>query len=142
LSAGTSSTASCTYLVNPRYDSIGDARCYPSAGAIPEAVDLALFAVPDAALPGAVADGVAAGARSELVFGSGIGVRDRIAQLAGSGMPLCGPGCMGFVNVARGLRAVGYVEADRRRSPVPTRTWPSASARASWFARWRGRRWS
>ena len=27
-------------------------------------------------------------------------------------MALCGAGCMGFVNVARGLRAIGYVEPD------------------------------
>jgi acyl-CoA synthetase (NDP forming) len=103
------------YLVNPRYDAIGDARCYPAAGALPEAVDLALFAVPDAALPGAVAAGVAAGARSGLVFGSAVGVREQVAELARARMPLCGAGCMGFVNVARGLRAVGYVEPD----PLP-----------------------
>ena len=30
-------------------------------------------------------------------------------------MAVCGAGCMGFVNVARGLRAVGYVEPD----PLP-----------------------
>jgi acetate---CoA ligase (ADP-forming) len=30
-------------------------------------------------------------------------------------MALCGAGCMGFVNVARGLRAIGYVEPD----PLP-----------------------
>ena len=31
-------------------------------------------------------------------------------------MALCGGGCMGFVNVARGLRAIGYVERD----PLPS----------------------
>ena len=30
-------------------------------------------------------------------------------------MPVCGAGCMGFVNVARGLRAIGYTEPD----PLP-----------------------
>ena len=103
------------HLVNPRYDSIGDARCHPSLGALPEAVDLALFAVPDAALADAVAAGVAAGARSGVVFGTAVGVREQVAGIAGSRMPLCGAGCMGFVNVARGLRAIGYVEA----GPLP-----------------------
>ena len=28
-------------------------------------------------------------------------------------MAVCGAGCMGFVNVARGLRAIGYREPDR-----------------------------
>ena len=31
-------------------------------------------------------------------------------------MAVCGAGCMGFVNVARGLRAIGYVEPD----PLPS----------------------
>ncbi len=32
-----------------------------------------------------------------------------------AGMALCGAGCMGFVNVSHGLRALGYIEAD----PLP-----------------------
>jgi acetate---CoA ligase (ADP-forming) len=35
--------------------------------------------------------------------------------MAQSGMALCGAGCMGFVNLAHGLRAVGYLEPD----PLP-----------------------
>jgi acetate---CoA ligase (ADP-forming) len=43
-------------------------------------------------------------------------LRDRLATIARSaGMALCGGGCMGFVNVARGLRAIGYIEPD----PLP-----------------------
>jgi len=46
----------------------------------------------------------------------GAGLRERLAAVARSaGMPLCGAGCMGFVNVARGLRAIGYTEPD----PLP-----------------------
>jgi acetate---CoA ligase (ADP-forming) len=41
-------------------------------------------------------------------------LRERLAAIArGAGMQLCGAGCMGFVNVARGLRAIGYVEPDQ-----------------------------
>src|SRR5216684_2563379 len=44
------------------------------------------------------------------------GLRNRLAAIASqAGMAVCGAGCMGFVNVARGLRAVGYVEPD----PLP-----------------------
>jgi acetate---CoA ligase (ADP-forming) len=40
-------------------------------------------------------------------------LRERLAAIARSaGMQLCGAGCMGFVNVARGLRAIGYAEPD------------------------------
>ena len=43
-------------------------------------------------------------------------LRDRIAATArDAGMSVCGAGCMGFVNVARGLRAIGYTEPD----PLP-----------------------
>ncbi len=41
-------------------------------------------------------------------------LRERLAAIArAAGMGLCGAGCMGFVNVARGLRAIGYVEPDQ-----------------------------
>ena len=43
-------------------------------------------------------------------------LRDRVADLARSaGMALCGGGCMGFVNVTAGVRAIGYIE----RNPLP-----------------------
>ncbi len=44
------------------------------------------------------------------------GLRERLSRIARSaGMELCGAGCMGFANVAYGLRAMGYVEPD----PLP-----------------------
>jgi acetate---CoA ligase (ADP-forming) len=43
-------------------------------------------------------------------------LRERLAAIASSaGMELCGAGCMGFANVTRGLRAMGYTEPD----PLP-----------------------
>ncbi|MFI5067620.1 MAG: acetate--CoA ligase family protein, partial [Streptosporangiales bacterium] len=43
-------------------------------------------------------------------------LRARLAAIASAaGMAVCGAGCMGFVNTARGLRAVGYIEPD----PLP-----------------------
>jgi acetate---CoA ligase (ADP-forming) len=43
-------------------------------------------------------------------------LRARLAATArAAGMAVCGAGCMGFVNVVHGLRAVGYVEPD----PIP-----------------------
>jgi acyl-CoA synthetase (NDP forming) len=111
-----------TYLVNPRYGEIGGVPCHPGLADLPEPVDLALLAVPDAALEDQVRAAAAAGARSAVIFGSAFepgaepGLRDRIAAIAqAAGMPVCGAGCMGFVNVARGLRAIGYTEPD----PLP-----------------------
>ena len=111
-----------TYLVNPRYATIGPDKSYPGLAALPGPVDLALLAVPDAALEEQVKVCADATARSVVIFGSAFdsgdspGLRERIAAIAEqAALPLCGAGCMGFVNVARGLRAIGYAEPD----PLP-----------------------
>jgi acyl-CoA synthetase (NDP forming) len=111
-----------TYLVNPRHATIGARQSYPGLGALPGPVDLALLAVPDAALEEQVKVCADATARSVLIFGSAFdpgdspALRGRIAAIAEqAALPLCGAGCMGFVNVARGLRAIGYAEPD----PLP-----------------------
>jgi len=111
------------HLVNPRYDEIGGARCHPSVADLPGPVDLVLLAVPDAALDDQLTAAASRGARSAVIFGGAYdvpgqppGLRARLAATArDAGMALCGAGCMGFVNVTRGLRAVGYVEPD----PLP-----------------------
>ncbi len=108
-----------TYLVNPRYADIGGARCLPSLADVPEPVDLVLLAVPDAALEEQLGTAARRGDRAAVIFGSAFGMRDRLAATAASaGMAVCGAGCMGFVNVARGLRAIGYVEPDLTPGPV------------------------
>ena len=49
------------------------------------------------------------------------GLRKRLAGIArGAGMQLCGAGCMGFINVTHGVRAIGYTE------PYPAPTGPVA----------------
>ncbi len=119
---GRSSSRPRTYLVNPRYSDIGGARCLPRLADLPEPVDLAVLAVPDTALEEQLAAAASANARSAIIFGSAFdppgtsGLRDRLAKTAkDAGMALCGAGCMGFVNLARGLHAVGYLLPD----PVP-----------------------
>jgi acetate---CoA ligase (ADP-forming) len=111
-----------TYLVNPRYADIGGVPCLPSLAGVPEPVDLVLLAVPDTALEDQLTLAARTKARSAVIFGNAFdadgttGLRDRLAAIATqAGLAVCGAACMGFVNVARGLRAVGYVEPD----PVP-----------------------
>ena len=110
-----------TYLVNPRYEKIGTERVYPGLADLPEPPELALLAVPDAALAEQMVAAAEAGVRSAVIFGSafdlhGNHLRESIAATArDAAMHVCGAGCMGFVNVARGLRAIGYVERD----PLP-----------------------
>ena len=109
-----------TYLVNPRYAEINGEPCLPRLADVPEPVDLALLAIPDAALEEQLTEAARNQVRSAVIFGNAFdlptaapGLRDRLAATArDAGMAVCGAGCMGFVNVARGLRAVGYVEPD------------------------------
>jgi acyl-CoA synthetase (NDP forming) len=112
-----------TYLVNPRYDEIGGRPCHRRLDDLPEPVDLVLLGVPDPVLEDGLAAAAAHGDRSAVIFGSAFdvpgqppGLRDRLAKIAGAaGMAVCGAGCMGFVNLAHGLRAIGYLEPD----PLP-----------------------
>ena len=51
-----------------------------------------------------------------MLFGSAHGGKDEITRIAAeAGMAVCGAGCMGFVNNALGVRALGYLEPD----PLP-----------------------
>ena len=103
-------------LVNPHYDRIGEQSCVPSLTDLDEPVDVVLLGVPDPALVEQLELAAAAGARSAVLFGSAHGLREKIAATAVSaGMALCGAGCMGFVNNALGVRALGYLEPD----PLP-----------------------
>jgi acetate---CoA ligase (ADP-forming) len=114
------------HLVNPRYQRIGGRPCHPSLADLPETVDLVLLGVPDSALAEQLSLAARRGDRSAVIFGGAYelpaavpgtaGLRGRLADAAhAAGMAVCGAGCMGFVNVAYGLRAVGYVEPD----PLP-----------------------
>jgi acetate---CoA ligase (ADP-forming) len=115
------------YPVNPRYQRIAGLPCHPSLADLPETVDLVLLGVPDSALAEQLSLAARRGDRSAVIFGGAYelpdvvpgtaGLRARLTSTANAaGMAVCGAGCMGFVNVAYGLRAVGYVEPD----PLPT----------------------
>ena len=104
------------YPVNPKHADVDGLPCYPALTDLPEPVDLVLLAVPDAALPDQLALAADCGARSAVVFGSAYEIRERLAAIArAAGLALCGAGCMGFINVSYGLRAIGYTEPD----PLP-----------------------
>ena len=116
------------YLVNPRHGQIAGRPCHARLADLPGPVDLVLLAVPDAAVEEQLTLAARRGDRSAVLFGSAHELpgpppgprrptlRARLAATArGAGMAVCGAGCMGFVNVVHGLRAVGYVEPD----PLP-----------------------
>jgi acetate---CoA ligase (ADP-forming) len=115
------------HLINPRYSEIAGHACVPSLADLAEPVDLVLFAVGDQALEEQFELAARRGDRSAVIFGSVVdqddpfatgptSLRGRIAARAREhGMAVCGGGCMGFVNVSQGLRAIGYLERD----PLP-----------------------
>ncbi len=99
------------HLVNPRYDRIGEQACVGSLADLDEPVDLVLMGVPDATLIDQLESAAAVGAKSAVVFSSALGLRDKVVNIAErAGMAICGAGCMGFVNNANGIRALGYLE--------------------------------
>src|SRR4051794_25964465 len=113
-----SPSAPAVHLVNPRYDEVFGRPCATSLDDIDGPVDVVLLGVGDDALEGELARAAARGDRSAVVFGNAVldGQRSRLAGIArDAGMALCGGGCMGFVNVLAGLRAIGYLE----REPLP-----------------------
>ena len=109
-------------LVNPRYDEIKGRRCVASLKHLEGPVDLALLGVNDGALEAQLRDAAAAGVRSAVIFGNAHGteLRSSLHAIATEAeMALCGPGCMGFVNLVENLRATGYIERNViRRGPI------------------------
>jgi acetate---CoA ligase (ADP-forming) len=99
------------HLVNPGYDRVLGQRCVPSLADIDEPVDLVMLGVPDALVVRQLEVAAGRGAGGAVVFGPARGLGARIGEVAGpAGLAVCGGGCMGFVNVVRGIRAIGYVE--------------------------------
>jgi acetyl coenzyme A synthetase (ADP forming)-like protein len=97
------------YPINPGAQEIEGIPAFPTVSAIQAPVDMALIAVPAAAVEEAIRDCARAGVRSAVVISAGFGeVSDegrhterRLRQLArSSGMRMVGPNCMGVINTA------------------------------------------
>ncbi|MFL6098898.1 MAG: acetate--CoA ligase family protein [Actinomycetales bacterium] len=110
------------HLVNPRYREVGGRPCVPQLTDIADPVDLVLLGVPDAALENQLGLAAERGDRSAVIFGSvvgpsllqpGLSMRSAVTEVArAAGLAVCGGGCMGFVNLVSGVRAIGYVERE------------------------------
>jgi acyl-CoA synthetase (NDP forming) len=97
------------YLVNPNRPTLLGQSTFPSLGAIPESIDAAFIAVPRDAVVGALREAAAKGAAGAAVLSSGFGEagpdgvraeRDLATVARIHGMAVCGPNCLGFLNVA------------------------------------------
>jgi len=95
------------YPVNPRAQSIHSLRAYPSIGAIPDPVDLAIVVVPRQLVQGVVEEALAKRVRGLVVISAGFAEvgeegRAREARLRdvvrAAGVRMVGPNCMGIIN--------------------------------------------
>ncbi|MEM7052304.1 MAG: acetate--CoA ligase family protein [Acidobacteriota bacterium] len=100
------------FPVNPGARSIHSLKAYPSVAAIPDAVDLAIVAVPKELVPTIVDECLAAKVKGLVVITAGFGetgaagaaieaqLRD---QVRAAGVRMVGPNCMGVINTAAGV---------------------------------------
>jgi acyl-CoA synthetase (NDP forming) len=109
------------HLVNPRYREVAGRPCHPSLADLPGPVDLAVLAVPNAALEVQLTATAAAGIPAAVIFASCAGpLAERLAGIArDAGMAVCGGNGMGFFNLEHNLRVCGYPEpAELEPGPV------------------------
>jgi acetate---CoA ligase (ADP-forming) len=123
--------------VNPKYDEILGLPCVASVSEIAEPVDLVILAVSNSLLEEQLRISAEAGAGSAVIFASGFeeprdGVpplTERLAAIArDAGMAICGGNCMGFANLERHVRALGFYEP--KDAPVGGVTFLSHSGSA------------
>jgi acyl-CoA synthetase (NDP forming) len=125
------------YPVNPKYGEVLGHRAYPSLAEIGAPVDLAILAVSNALLEEQLSLAAASGAASAVIFASGYDepadgeppLTERLAHIAReAGMAVCGGNCMGFANLERRVRALGFYEP--KDAPVGGVTFLSHSGSA------------
>ncbi len=102
------------YLVNHRAGELLGRRAFPSLAALPDRPDMVVIAVPAAALPGAVDDALAVGARAIVAITAGGGEPTESAALDAAlaqrvrdaGAVLLGPNCLGVLDSAEQLELI------------------------------------
>ena len=102
--------------INPRYDSILGAPCYPSLADLPAPAELAVLALGNERIEAALVDAIDHGARAAVIFASAYLEGDRppllVARLRAiardAGIPVCGANCLGFAQLESGARATWF----------------------------------
>ncbi|MGH6946470.1 MAG: acetate--CoA ligase family protein [Kiloniellales bacterium] len=111
------------YAINPRHREIEGIPCFPDFASLPEAVEHAVFALPDTAMEEAFAVAVTRGIKAATIISSIMPeddgsplLRERITKRAReAGVQLCGANCMGFYNFTEGLWTCGFETRDDLR---------------------------
>jgi acyl-CoA synthetase (NDP forming)/GNAT superfamily N-acetyltransferase len=101
------------HAVNPHHDSVLGVPCVPTPAQLPDAVDLAIVAVPAAQVPTVVGACGERNVRAVLVLTAGFGetgdtgmaLQQRVVRIARHyGMRVVGPNCLGLVNTDPAVR--------------------------------------
>ncbi|GHD97193.1 bifunctional acetate--CoA ligase family protein/GNAT family N-acetyltransferase [Streptomyces naganishii] len=95
------------FAVHPQAGSVAGVRAFPSVAALPRVPDLAVVAVPAAAVPEVAEECGRAGVGALLVVSAGLDAGQAAAALAACrryGMRLAGPNCLGLANTEDGVR--------------------------------------
>lgn len=116
------------YGVNPRYEEVLGCRCVPSIAELPEAVDCVVVATAADTACDVLEQAYAHGIRAAVVLSAGFGEGGhgpgqerarRVRSLAERGMSICGPNCMGIINLVAGTAAFSSgMPKPLRRGPV------------------------
>lgn len=100
------------HLVNPRYDRIGERPCVHSIAELPDGIDCAVLAIPQARVVDAVRACAGKGMGGVIVLSGGFAetgeegrrAQEQIAAIAQeSGMAVQGPNCLGTINYVDGV---------------------------------------
>ncbi len=102
------------YLVNSRYDKIGERRCFPSLDALPENPDCVAVVAPRDAVEEIVLEAARLRVGGVILYASGyaetrlperIELQRRLGAIGiESGLKILGPNCLGIANYSRGAR--------------------------------------
>ncbi|MDX2169703.1 MAG: GNAT family N-acetyltransferase, partial [Deltaproteobacteria bacterium] len=119
--------AGAVYPVHPRAAELGGRRAHASVGAIGQPIDLALIAVPAAAVEAVVDDCARAGVRGVVIYSAGFAEHDAegrarqqrvAAAVRAAGMRLVGPNGFGVINSDPAVRLNATI-APLRLTPGP-----------------------
>jgi acetyl coenzyme A synthetase (ADP forming)-like protein len=117
------------YPINPKVKSILGQKAYPSILNIPGPVDLAVIAIPAKFVPPALKECVQKKVKATVIVSSGfseiggVGIaREKLCEsiIAGSGMRVLGPNCIGVLDAKTGTDTL-FLSMDRLGRPKPGR---------------------
>ncbi len=97
--------------VNPKRSTVGGIACRGSVSDLPEAPELAIIAIPAAAVPGVVQEAARRGVKGAIILSAGLGRGEGslaagvMATARAAGMRIIGPNCLGVLSPHARLNA-------------------------------------